>query len=83
MTEANKKPAKRGVDASTVRESDLANQKMGDNQLQGDDQLNVRNQRHAVPDQKQETDGIIEGLEKLDKDVRAERDLGKGNRSGD
>ena len=38
---------------------------------QGDDQLNVRNQRHAVPDTKLETDGIAESLEKLDKDVRA------------
>lgn len=63
-----------------ITETDLAQDKMGDNALQGDDQANVRNQRHAVPDVKTETDGIIESLEKLDKDVRAERDLGKGNR---
>ena len=62
-----------------ITETDLAQDKMGDNALQGD-QANVRNQRHAVPDVKTETDGIIESLEKLDKDVRAERDLGKGNR---
>lgn len=76
------KPTKRGADARNVIEGDLASRKMGDNALQGDDQANVRNQRHAVPDQKAETDDVIEGLKKLDKDVRAKRDLGKGNRSG-
>ena len=40
---------------------------------------NVRNQRKAVPDVRQETDGIIDSLRKLDKDVRARRDLGTGN----
>jgi hypothetical protein len=67
--------------AGSVTENDLAQDKMGNNQLQGDDQSNVRNQRHSVPDTKTETDGIIESLEKLDKDVRATRDLGKGKRS--
>jgi hypothetical protein len=82
-TDRNKRPVEpssvRG--AGSVTESDLAQDKMGNNQLQGDDQSNVRNQRHARPDTKTETDGIIESLEKLDKDVRAKRDLGKGNRS--
>lgn len=82
MSKTSKKPARRGADASTIRESDLSNRKMGDNKLQGDDQANVRNQRHAVPGQKTDTDDIVEGLEKLDKDVRAKRDLGKGNRGG-
>lgn len=63
-----------------INETDLAQDKMGDNALQGDDQRNVRNQRHAVPDVRTETDNVIESLEKLDKDVRAKRDLGKGNR---
>lgn len=64
-----------------LTEANLANRKMGDNKLQGNDQLSVRNQRHAAPDVKQETDDVIESLEKLDKDERARRDLGKGNRS--
>jgi hypothetical protein len=72
---------KHDIENKKLTEADLANRKMGDNDLQGDDQLNVRNQRHAVPDTKLETDGIVESLEKLDKDVRARRDLGKGNRS--
>jgi hypothetical protein len=72
---------KHDIENKKLTEADLANRKMGDNDLQGDDQLNVRNQRHAVPDTKLETDRIVESLEKLDKDVRAKRDLGKGNRS--
>jgi hypothetical protein len=72
---------KHDIKNKKLSEADLANRKMGDNDLQGDDQLNVRNQRHAVPDTKLDTDGIVESLEKLDKDVRARRDLGKGNRS--
>lgn len=66
-----------------LAQADLANQKLGNNKLQANDQLNVRNQRHAVPSVKLETDGIVESLEKLDKDVRARRDLGKGNRSSE
>ncbi len=64
-----------------LTESDFAQDKMGDNSLQGNDQERVRNQRHAVPDVKLETDGVIESFEKLDKDKRAREDLGKGNRS--
>ncbi|WIY52247.1 hypothetical protein O9Z70_12335 [Devosia sp. YIM 151766] len=68
--------------ASRLSESDLAAERMGRNSLQGDDQTNVPNQRQAVPDENQETDGVIESFEKLDKDKRARDDLGKGNRSG-
>lgn len=60
-----------------IDETDLAQDKMGDNDLQANDQRNVRNQREAVPDVKKETDGVVESFEKLDKDVRAKRDLGK------
>lgn len=60
--------------------SDLAADEMGDNSLQGDDQGNVRNERHAVPDVKKEADDVIESFEKTDKDKRAREDLGKGNR---
>ena len=59
---------------SRLSESDLAQDKMGDNSLQGNDQANVRNQRQAVPDVKQEPDkSVVESLEKMDKDVRAKR----------
>jgi hypothetical protein len=64
-------------------EVDIASERMGRNQLQGDDQSNVHNERQAVPDVKQETDEVIESFEKLDKDQRAKSDLGKGNRSGE
>tara|TARA_R110002124_G_scaffold111313_1_gene265012 strand:- start:5530 stop:5784 length:255 start_codon:yes stop_codon:yes gene_type:complete len=74
---------RKSEDTKTVslKESDLAQQKMGDNALQGNDQHNVRNQRHAVPDVRQGADDIVESFEKLDKDVRAKRELGKGNRN--
>ncbi len=62
-------------------ESELASERMGRNKLQGDDQSNVPNERQAVPDVKQETDGIIESFDKLDKDRRAREALGKGSRS--
>ena len=63
-----------------LSQADLAQEEMGNNQLQGDDQENVHNQRHAQPDAKDKADGIIEGLKKQDKDERARRDLGKGAR---
>ncbi|WP_336056724.1 hypothetical protein [Nitratireductor sp. CH_MIT9313-5] len=79
MSQENKA---RGLDkpAKDLRETDLANQKMGDNDLNANDQANVRNQRHAQPDAKREADGVTESFEKLDKDKRAREDLGKGNR---
>ncbi|KFB09758.1 hypothetical protein [Nitratireductor basaltis] len=78
----NQENKARGLDkpADELRETDLANRKMGDNDLKGNDQANVRNQRHAQPDAKREADDVIESFEKLDKDVRAREDLGKGNR---
>ncbi len=67
-----------------LTEADLAQDKMGDNSLQGNDQANVRNQRQAVPDVKQKPDdGVVDSLEKMDKDVRAEKELGKGARKQD
>ena len=66
-----------GDKAEKLTETDLAPEKMGRNKLQGDDQELVHNQRQAVPDEKTETDGIIESLKKLDKDERARKDLGK------
>lgn len=67
-----------------LTESDLAQDKMGDNSLQGDDQANVRNQRQAVPGVKNKPDdGVTDSLEKMDKDVRAEKELGKAARKQD
>ena len=63
-------------------EFDIASDIQGRNKLQGDNQTDVVNQRHAQAEEKGDTDGLIESFEKMDKDVRAERDLGKGNRSG-
>lgn len=61
-----------------LTETDLAQDRMGRNKLQGDDQTSVRNQRHAVPDPKQEADEIKESFRKLDKNERAREDLNKG-----
>lgn len=70
--------------AERVTEADLSQDKMGDNSLQGNDQANVRNQRQAVPGVKQKPDGnVTDSLEKMDKDVRAEEELGKGARKQD
>ncbi len=77
------KKATRAPDAHDVTETDIAQEKMGKNALQGDDQASVRNQRKAVPGVRKEADGFIETAEKTDKDVRARRDLGKGARSAD
>lgn len=69
---------------SRITETDLAEDKMGNNSLQGNDQANVRNQRKAVPDVKQRADrSLMETLEMMDTDVRAERELGKGARKQD
>lgn len=66
-------------DTRTLTESDLASERMGRNNLQGDNQSNVHNERRAVPDVKQQTDGVVESFQKLDKNKRAKEDLGKGN----
>ena len=72
MTDKTNKP-------SRLTEADLAQDKMGDNALQGNDQAAVHNQRHAVPDvKKTPDDSVEESLEKMDKDVRAKREFGKG-----
>jgi hypothetical protein len=79
VTKHSKKIPTGGRAMDTTR-TDLAQDIMGKNSLQGDDQSNVRNQRQAQSDVKLETDGIVESFEKIDKDVRAESDLGKGRR---
>jgi hypothetical protein len=62
-----------------LERSDLASDEMGNNQLEGNDQHNIQNERKAVPDVKQETDDLIDSFEKMDDEKRAREDLGKGN----
>ena len=59
--------------ASRITQTDLANEQMGNNQLQGNDQESVRNQRHAVPGAKVKAEGVIESFENMDPKVRAKR----------
>lgn len=63
---------------NTLTDTDIASDKMGKNRLQGDNQANVRNQRRAVPDARQETDSVTESFRKLDRNKRARKDRNKG-----
>lgn len=64
-----------------LKEVDLAQQKIGDDEILGNDQANVHNERHAQADAKRDPDeDVLDAFEKQDKDERASRDLGKGNR---
>ena len=69
------KRARSGLGAGEKRtdETTLADDRMGNNRLQGNDQQSVRNQRHAVAGEKDETEGLIESFENLDPKVRADR----------
>lgn len=58
-------------DPRTLDEAGLDSDRMGRNSLQGDDQRHVRNEREALPDEREEADGIEESFEKLDKERRA------------
>ncbi len=66
-----------------LSESDLAQERMGRNSLQGNDQENVRNERNAMPDGKRlPDDNVEESFRKMDKEVRARTDLSKGATRG-
>ncbi len=54
-------------------EDDFANEIKGRNSLQGEDQGRVHNQRTTVPEEKRETEGLIESFENIDPKTRAER----------
>ena len=69
-------------DPETVDEFDLAADLKGKNSLHGEDQLRNNNERQAQAEATGDTDGLMESFEKLDDDVRAERDLGKRRSSG-
>ena len=76
-----------GEPENIIGESDLANRKMGDAGAQGHDPDRLSNERDTAvdtaPGGKPEPDASpIESFEKMDKDVRAARELGKGNREG-
>ena len=66
-----------------LTETDLAADIMGDNELQGNDQLNVQNERKAQAEALQEATGVVESAKRMDKDYRAQAELGKGNRFPD
>jgi hypothetical protein len=66
-------------DTNMLGEEQLAEQLMGRNNLQGDDQVRARNQRQGGAEEKLRPDaGPLESAEMLDKDARAEGKLGKG-----
>ena len=76
------KGAGKGKPGEKLDAFDLASDIMGNNSLQADNQDDHVNQRQAQAGATGETDSVIESFEKLDKHIRAERDLGTGNRSG-
>lgn len=76
MSNTDKTP-RAAADNTNISESDLANDTMGNNQLQGNDQLSVHNQRQAVPDAKQKTEGVVESFENMDAETRAKRENNK------
>ena len=74
------KGAGKAAPGEYLDEHDLASDIMGKNKLHGDNHNEHVNQRQAQAEAKSDTDDLLESFEKLDKDVRAKRDLGKGNR---
>ena len=71
-----------------LNETDLAQDKMGDAGAQGTDPDRLSNTREAavdtVPGGAPEPDGdVLDSFRKMDKDVRAAEELGKGNMTGD
>lgn len=47
-------------------ESDLGQEIQGNNRLQGNDQVSVRNQRRTMPEENEETEGVVESFERMD-----------------
>lgn len=73
-------PSRTETDAD-LSEADLASELMGNNQLHGEDQEQVHNERQAVAGVKLEPDdGPVESAKMLDKTERAKAELGQGNR---
>ena len=55
-------------------QDDIASDIKGKNSLQGNGQDRVHNERHAVAEEKRETEGLIESFENMDPKVRAARE---------
>ena len=73
-----------GKPGGEMTEADLASKTMGTWKEQGTDPDRLSNTRETMPDEKQSADDSpTESARKLDKDVRAEAELGKGNRYGE
>lgn len=53
--------------------SDFADQIHGDNEMQGNDQRDVRNQRSTMPGETDKTEGVVESFENMDPKARAGR----------
>lgn len=68
-----RKSFRRIAAARKITATDLAQERMGRNKLQGDDQLSVRNQRRAQPGATKRVPGPIETMEEADPRVRARR----------
>ena len=70
-----------------LTETDLAARIQGDNELQGDDQLNVQNERKAQAEALRDggaSGDIVENAKRAaDPDYRAQKEMGKGNRYSD
>ena len=76
-----------GTPDGEVTEKDLAQDKMGDAGAQGTDPERLTNTREAavntVPGgDPQPDENVLDSFRKMDKDVRAAEELGKGNRDG-
>ena len=76
-----------GTADGDVTEKDLAQSKMGDAGAQGTDPDRLSNTREAAVNtapggDPQPDDDVLDSFRKMDKDVRAAEELGKGNRSG-
>lgn len=54
-----------------IGEDDL--ELMGNNQLQGNDQENVHNQRETMPEESDRTEGVVESFERMDPKARARK----------
>lgn len=54
-----------------LEQDDLADDIKGNNQLQGNDQRNVRNERHTQAGASRKTEGVVESFERQDPKKRA------------
>jgi hypothetical protein len=58
-------------DPAALDESDLSQQSMGNNQLQGNDQSKKRNQRASMAGEHDRTEGVVESFRRMDPKQRA------------